>query len=120
MSQKSAGNTPVRDKEPGGMLRSNSDSSKDKALNSSPAAPTDAQFSVTGNGMMESKVKYIRQMVFQYLSCREPEVKLHIESALMAMFRFNDQERISIEERKKEESQDTLTSITNFLGGFST
>jgi hypothetical protein len=75
----------------------------------------------TGNsGLMESKVKYIRQMVFQYLSCKDPEVKLHIESALMAIFRFNDQEREAIEERKAEESQDTLTSITNFLGAFGT
>lgn len=75
----------------------------------------------SGNsGLMESKVKYIRQMVFQYLSCKEPEVKLHIESALMAIFRFNDQEREAIEERKAEESQDTLTSITNFLGAFGT
>jgi hypothetical protein len=71
------------------------------------------------SGMMESKVKYIRTMVLQYLSCKDCEVKLHIESALMAIFRFSDLERASIEDRKKDESQDTLTSITNFLGGFS-
>eukprot|EP01035_Chromulina_nebulosa_P017343 gene17343-22889_t len=69
-------------------------------------------------GIVESKIQYIRQMVFQYLSCKDSEVKLHIESALVAIFRFNDHEKAAIEQRVKDESQDTLTSITNFLGGF--
>lgn len=71
-------------------------------------------------GIMESKIQYVRQMILQYLSCKDSEVKLHIESALMTIFRFNDNERKSVEERKLEESADTLSSITNFLGGFAT
>lgn len=71
-------------------------------------------------GMMESKIQYIRQMVFQYLSCKEADVKLHIESALMAIFRFNDQEKAAVDDRKKEENADALTSISNFLGTFTT
>ena len=67
-------------------------------------------------GLEASKVQYIKQMIFQYLSCREPEVKLHMESALIAIFRFSDAEKSIIEDRKKIEMQDTLSSITNFLG----
>ena len=66
-------------------------------------------------GMSESKNQYIRQMVFQYLSCKETEVKMHIEVALVAMFRFNEQEKAAIRSRKEEESTDTLSSITSFL-----
>jgi len=68
--------------------------------------------------MGESKLQYVRQMVCQYLSCRDSVVKVHIESALIAMFRFNEQERIGIELRQKEEAQDLTTSITSFLGSF--
>lgn len=68
-------------------------------------------------GMGESKIQYIRQMVFQYLSCRDSVVKPHIESALIAIFRFNTEEKQAIESRQKEEEgQDALTSITQFLG----
>ncbi len=68
-------------------------------------------------GMGESKIQYIRQMVFQYLSCKDGVVKPHIESALIAIFRFNTEEKQAIESRQKEEEgQDTLTSITQFLG----
>jgi hypothetical protein len=68
-------------------------------------------------GMGESKIQYIRQMVFQYLSCRDSVVKPHIESALIAIFRFNSDEKNAIESRQKEEEgQDPLTSITQFLG----
>ena len=69
--------------------------------------------------MGESKLQYVRQMVCQYLSCRDSVVKVHIESALIAMFRFNEQERLGIELRQKEEQQDLTTSISSFLGSFS-
>ena len=55
-------------------------------------------------------------MVFQYLICRDPEVKLHVENALIAIFRFNETEKSAISETKKSEDVDTLTSITRFLG----
>lgn len=66
----------------------------------------------------ESKIQYIRQMIFQVLCCRDPEVRQHIESALMTLFRFTDQEKLAIDLRRKDESQDPLSSITNYLGSF--
>jgi hypothetical protein len=72
----------------------------------------------SSKGMAESKVQYVRQMVFQYLVCREPEVKQHIESALITLFRFSDEERDALLAKRKEESEDTLSSLTSFLGSF--
>ena len=66
-------------------------------------------------GMGESKIQYVRHMVLQYFSCRDAEVKLHIESALKAIFRFNEAERAAIALRQKEESTDAISSISSFL-----
>lgn len=54
-------------------------------------------------------------MILQYFSCRDAEVKQHIEAALKAIFRFNEAERAAIALREKEESTDAISSITNFL-----
>lgn len=59
---------------------------------------------------------YPTLQVFQYLSCKDVEVKAHIESALIAIFRFNEQEKAAVKDRKQEESTDALSTITNFLG----
>ena len=72
------------------------------------------------NGLEAAKIQYIRQMVFQYLTCTDIEVKLHMETALMAIFRYNDTERNAIDEKRKENAQDTLTHITTFLGSLPT
>jgi hypothetical protein len=75
----------------------------------------------SGTGMVESKVQYVRQMMFQYLLCNEDEVKQHIEAALMAIFRFTEEEKLLIENRRKEDSlgiDTTLSSFTSFLGSF--
>ena len=69
-------------------------------------------------GLGESKVQYIKHMVFQYLSCKDPSVKPHMESALIALFRFSEGERAAIEEQRKADTVDTIASITNFLGSF--
>lgn len=68
----------------------------------------------------DSKIVYIRQMFLQYLSCRDEVVRPHIQSALVAMFRFNEQERASIEEALKVEAplEETLTAITSFFESF--
>jgi hypothetical protein len=71
-----------------------------------------------GGGLSESRLAYIRSMVLQYLSCRDTVVKPHIESALVAIFRYNEEERASIGCRE-EDPQDTLSQITSFLSGFS-
>lgn len=73
----------------------------------------------SGGNLQNSKMQYIKQMVFQYLVCKDPEVKLHVESALMAMFRFSEAEKNAIEDtRKAENDADSLglTTISTFLG----
>lgn len=75
---------------------------------------------VRRGGLGESKMQYIRSMVHQYLSCKDPVVRPHIESALIAIFRFNDQEREAIESRQREDELDTISSITSFLGSLTT
>ena len=71
-----------------------------------------------GRGMAESKVQYVRQMVFQLLVCTEPEVKAHIEAALIALLRFTDEERQVIESRKRDEAQTPLSSIATLWESF--
>ena len=39
----------------------------------------------------DSKINYIRSMFLQYLCCKDPVVKPHIESALIAIFRYTDE-----------------------------
>lgn len=71
-------------------------------------------------GLAESKVQYVRQMIFKYFMCKDPEVKAHIEAAIMTLFRFSNEERDIIERVRKEDQVDTLSSITSFLGSFTT
>lgn len=72
------------------------------------------------SGMTASKIKYVRHMILQYLSCKEPEVKLHIETALMTIFRLSPEEREMIESKRKEDETDALSAITSFLGSLGT
>jgi hypothetical protein len=83
---------------------------------SSSSSSSSSSASASVSNANEAKIQYIRQMVYQYLTCRELEVKQHIEAALIAIFRLNEQERSAIEVKRKEEAQDTLSSITSFLG----
>lgn len=69
-------------------------------------------------GLGESKIQYVRHMVFQYLTCKDAIVKPHIESALIALFRYNDLERNAIDDKRKFDTEDTITSISNYLGIF--
>jgi hypothetical protein len=67
---------------------------------------------------IECKIQYVRHMVLKYLTCRDIEVKLGIEAALVAIFRLSDREKADIENRRREElhKNDTLGAITSFLG----
>jgi hypothetical protein len=68
--------------------------------------------------LSEAKHQYIRHMLLQYLSCKEAEVKLHIENALLAIFRYTEAERALIEERKKSEQisiDDALPGLGSVL-----
>ena len=71
---------------------------------------------VGGSKMSESKMLYIKQMVLQYLSCRDGVVRPHIEAALVAMMRFSDEERAAIELRRRDEAQDAISSLGSYLG----
>lgn len=73
----------------------------------------------SGGGMAESKVRYLRQMMYQYFLCVEDDVKQHIESALMAILRFTDEEKNAIESKRTDDGigmDSTLSSFTTFLG----
>jgi hypothetical protein len=74
--------------------------------------------SLRSMGLGESKIQYVRHMVFQYLSCKDASVKPHMESALIALFRYNETERAAIEEQRKADDYDTIASISTFLGSF--
>jgi hypothetical protein len=67
-------------------------------------------------GIHESKMQYIKQMVYQYLSCRDTVVKTHIETALITLLRYSDEEKAAIELRSKNDSIDTVSSISSLLG----
>lgn len=69
-----------------------------------------------GATFTDSKINYIRSMFLQYLCCKDPLVKPHIESALIAIFRYTDEERAVIEEGHKLESQDAITALTTYFG----
>jgi hypothetical protein len=86
---------------------SNTDLSK-LGIGSTSADKTGNNGAHMGNSinMIESKQKYIKQMVLQLLTCKDVEVRINIEAALMAMFRFTDIEKAQIEERQKEENVD--------------
>ena len=65
-----------------------------------------------------SRHEYIRNLILQYLCCKDPIVRSHMENAIIQMFRFNEDEKNAIEERKKNEEnyEDALlASITNFV-----
>lgn len=80
---------------------------------------------VTGGGgtstsnMLESKSLYIKQMVYQYLLCQEPEVRINIEAALVAMFRFNAEEKSAIGIARQSREGAASASLGIDLGAFS-
>lgn len=87
-------------------------------INSDICSNSGGGLGLRGMGLGESKIQYVRHMVFQYLTCKDSIVKPHIESALVALFRYNELERLAIDEQRKVDTEDTITSITNYLGLF--
>lgn len=72
--------------------------------------------------METSKLQYIRNLILQYLSCKDPVLKEHMESAIITIFRYNERERQSIQLRKQEEngSENILySSFTSLVSNFS-
>ena len=70
---------------------------------------------ITSNRFESSKLQYVKQMVYQYLVCRDADVKHHLEVAFESIFQFSQKERDAIEARRKESAQDTLASISSYL-----
>ena len=72
----------------------------------------------SGSGTGAAKHEYIKNLILQYLCCKDPLVRGHMEIAIVQMFRFTGEERNAIEDRKKGEEnyEDALlASITNFV-----
>jgi hypothetical protein len=75
--------------------------------------------------METSKLQYLRNLILQYLSCKDPILRDHMENAIVTIFRYNDKERQAIFLRKQEESgsdglfYSSITSIVNNLSGVS-
>ena len=68
-----------------------------------------------------ARFQYIRNLILQYLSCRDVEVKTHIENAIVTIFRYDESDREKIEFRRKEESGEnytTLGSISSLFTSF--
>jgi hypothetical protein len=69
----------------------------------------------SGGNMHESKSQYIRQMVLQYLLCKDPEVKVNIENALIAIFRFTEAEKDAIIIKRNDVAADPISSFTGIF-----
>ena len=68
-----------------------------------------------------ARFQYIRNLILQYLSCRDFEVKTHIEHAIVTIFRYDEADKEKIELRRKDESGDgtnTLGSISSLFSSF--
>ena len=65
-------------------------------------------------------MQHSRHLVLQYLSCKDKDVRIHMEDALIALFRANDTERAAISERRRAEdgSNDymSMSSLSGLLG----
>lgn len=60
-----------------------------------------------GDSFLAARVQHMRHLVLQYLSCKDKDVRVHMEDALVALFRFNESERMSILLRRKAEAGPT-------------
>lgn len=71
-----------------------------------------------GGGAGAAKLEYIKNLILQYLCCKDAVVRNHMEMAIVQMFRFSEDERQAIEERKRGEEnyeEALLASITSFV-----
>lgn len=66
-----------------------------------------------------SRIQHSRHLVLQYLSCKDKDVRVHMEDALIALFRANESEKEAIMTRRRTEdgSGDSyVSSLTGILG----
>lgn len=84
-----------------------------------PAAGSGAVESGRVDGYSVSRVQHSRHLVLQYLSCKDRDVRIHMEDALMALFRATESEKIAILSRRRAEdgsSDSYVSSLTGMLG----
>ena len=71
------------------------------------------------DGYSVSRVQHSRHLVLQYLSCKDRDVRIHMEDALMALFRATESEKNAILSRRRAEdgsSDSYVSSITGMFG----
>lgn len=101
-------------------LRRNGGISEEKDLRSKGgrSSGNSSRIQSYGGGGETAKMEYIKNLILQYLCCKDIIVRNHMEIAIMQMFRFSDEEKSAIEDRKKGEEnyeEALLSSITNFV-----
>lgn len=77
--------------------------------------------------METSKIQYLRNLILQYLSCKDPVLRDHMENAIITIFRYNETEKEKIKQRKLEEANDSssilyssFNQFGNYFNGFTT
>ena len=75
--------------------RRREDSTGSRVFSEEVVLPSSSRF------MDSSKFEYIKNMVFQYLVCKDEEIRVNLEIAIESIFRFTEQQRKSIEERRR-------------------
>lgn len=65
-----------------------------------------------------SKLLHLRHLVLQYLSCKECDVREHMERALMTLLRFTGPEKQAVLDRKKEDNRSKEPTIFSFMSGY--
>lgn len=70
----------------------------------------------TSTSMQESKWLYMRHLILQYLSCKDDLVRGHMESAVVKIFRYNEQEKALIKDRLQSQSIAGGGDISDSLG----
>jgi hypothetical protein len=72
-----------------------------------------------GEGYTASRMQHTRHLVLQYLSCKDRDVRVHMEDALMALFRVNESERLAVLVRRRAEdsaNDSYVSSLTSMFG----
>ena len=89
--------------------------SKSKVENSRSMERTDGGIC---DGYSASRIQHSRHLVLQYLSCKDKDVRIHMEDALMALFRVTEEERMAIAMRRRLEdgSGDYMSSLSGMFG----
>lgn len=73
---------------------------------------------VKGEGYSASRVQHSRHLVLQYLSCKDKDVRVHMEDALIALFRATEEEKAAIMQRRRMENGSSDSYVSSLSGIF--